>query len=591
MKRKRLLWQLFLPYVAITLLSLLAVGWYASKSIEQFYLDRVATDLESRARILEPSVRDKIHPPLSTHLDRHCKQIGNSTSTRITVILPSGTVIADSEKDPKTMDNHADRPEIIDALSTGKGVAIRYSNTLRANMIYMAILLEEGKDTHAILRLSVPLTSITRALRTVRLEIAAGGFIIAFLATLVSLFIARRIIQPIEEITRGAEQFSRGELKHRVPFLQTSTEIGALADAMNTMASQLEERINTITHQRNEREAVLSSMVEGVLALDMDMRIISINDAALAMLDISGENVTGRGIQEVVRHTKMQHFIDGTLNNPGRLEEELVFRGETVRYIHANGTRLRDGKGHRIGAVIVLNDISRLHRLENVRKDFVANVSHELRTPITKIRGFAETLLDGAMNNVDDAKRFLRIIAEQTGRLNSMIEDLLSLSRIEKESDRGEIEFTAESIEQVLRNSVADCEQKAAAKGISFTVQCPHDLQCRINRSLIERAVTNLLDNAINYSDTGKPVLLRAMRADGEVVIHVQDQGCGIEKDHLARIFERFYRINKAKSKKLGGTGLGLAIVKHIVHAHSGWITVDSTPGQGSTFTIHLPTS
>ncbi|MEX2561444.1 MAG: ATP-binding protein, partial [Pirellulales bacterium] len=255
-----------------------------------------------------------------------------------------------------------------------------------------------------------------------------------------------------------------------------------------------------------------------------------------------------------------------------------------------HGTALRDAGGHSIGAVIVLNDVSRLRQLENMRRDFAANVSHELKTPVTSIKGFVETLLDGAMRDSQDSERFLRIIARQADRLDSIIEDLLSLSRIEKEGDAADLVLTLAELRGVLESALHDCDSKASERGIRIALSCDDGLQARINPPLLEQAVTNLLDNAIKYSEPAGEVQLSGQTAGGEVLIVVRDQGCGIAEEHLSRLFERFYRVDKARSRKLGGTGLGLAIVKHIVLAHRGQVTVESAPSAGSTFTIHLPT-
>jgi len=245
--------------------------------------------------------------------------------------------------------------------------------------------------------------------------------------------------------------------------------------------------------------------------------------------------------------------------------------------------------GLSIGAVIVLNDVSRLRQLENIRRDFAANVSHELKTPITSIKGFVETLLDGAMRDAADAERFLRIIARQADRLNAIIEDLLSLSRIEKEADAADIALAVVAMRELLDTARHDCDLQATERHVRISLECDSHARVRANADLLGQAVTNLLDNAIKYSEPGGEVRLSARNGDGEVLIEVRDQGCGIAEEHLSRLFERFYRVDRARSRKLGGTGLGLAIVKHIVLAHRGQVTVASQPGQGSTFTIHLP--
>ena len=266
-----------------------------------------------------------------------------------------------------------------------------------------------------------------------------------------------------------------------------------------------------------------------------------------------------------------------------------MLRNARDRVLQANGTALRDPAGRGIGAVIVLNDVSRLRQLENMRRDFAANVSHELKTPIASIKGFVETLLDGAMHNPDDAERFLRIIARQADRLNAIIEDLLSLSRIEKEGEAADIVLQAAALQETLTAAIHNVEGKAAERGIAIQLSGEPNLEAKINAPLLEQAVTNLLDNAIKYSEAESRVELNVSARGGEILIEVCDRGCGIAEEHLSRLFERFYRVDRARSRKLGGTGLGLAIVKHIVLAHRGQVAVESTPEVGSIFTIHLP--
>jgi two-component system phosphate regulon sensor histidine kinase PhoR len=259
--------------------------------------------------------------------------------------------------------------------------------------------------------------------------------------------------------------------------------------------------------------------------------------------------------------------------------------------LQVRGTSLSGSQGEAVGAVIVLNDVTHLRRLENIRRDFVANVSHELKTPITSIKGFVETLLDGALDNREDAERFLKIVAKQADRLNSIIEDLLSLAKIEQSVEAADVQLEPSRLADVLQSAIDECGPKAAARGITMRLACADEILADVNPPLIEQAAMNLLDNALKYSEEGSEVLVEVVRRPAEIAIQVHDQGCGIEAEHLDRLFERFYRVDKARSRKLGGTGLGLSIVKHIVHVHGGHVTVESAPGKGSTFTIHLPPS
>ncbi|MBN2123319.1 MAG: ATP-binding protein, partial [Deltaproteobacteria bacterium] len=294
-------------------------------------------------------------------------------------------------------------------------------------------------------------------------------------------------------------------------------------------------------------------------------------------------------IQEVLRHPDLQRFVKEALSGEEPVEKDIVLYMGQERILRGLATPMRDGEERRIGVLIVLNEVTRLRKLENVRQDFVANVSHEIKTPITAIKGFVETLREGAVSRPEDAERFLSIIHKHVDRLEAIVEDLLSLSRVEKEAEREGIVLDVHAVREVLASAVQVCDLKASSKNILLELSCGEDLKASMNAALAEQAVVNLIDNAIKNSDPGKSILIEAEKRDEEILIRVRDHGCGIEKRHLDRLFERFYRVDKARSRKLGGTGLGLAIVKHIMQAHGGSVSVESQPGKGSTFTLRFP--
>ncbi len=589
MRRKRLVWQLFPSFLLVTLLCLIGVTWYASYSWKQFYLEQTAMDLGIRARLTETQMRGRLLKGDAAGIDRMCKELGRITSTRLTVILPTGKVLGDSEEDPALMDNHGDRPEIQAALKGGAGVATRYSYTLGHDMMYVAVPLKEPEGVAGVVRASLPVTSIAQALRALYLKVALGGLGIALLVTGLSLFIARRLSHPLEDLKRGALRFARGELSRKLP-VPEADELGSLAEALNHMAMQLEDRINTLKRQGQEQQAILSSMVEGVIAVDPEGRLITLNRAGARMLGISPQAVQDLNLYEVVKDPELKWFITRTLSATEPIEGEVVLKRDSGRILQAHGTSLRDDQGLAMGTLMVFHDITHLRRLESTRRDFVANVSHELKTPITSIKGFVETLLAGALKEPENAENFLRIIARQADRLNEIIDDLLTLSRIEQDAQRRQIFLSAGKLKGVLQAAVRVCEAKAAAKNITVSLACPDDLRAGINAPLLEQAVVNLIDNAIKYSEPGNSVQVEAQRAGTEVIVTIRDQGCGIAPEHLPRIFERFYRVDAARSRKEGGTGLGLAIVKHIAQAHGGRVTVESAPGKGSLFSLHLLT-
>lgn len=587
-KKKRLLWQLYPSYLLITVISVMGVTWYASSSLRQFFLGQTASDLEARARLVEKQIEECLDPPDEKCVDLLCKKIGRRASTRITIILPSGKVIGDSREDPAKMDNHVDRPEFMQALTGPSGTSMRYSRTLEKNMMYVGIPVRANAQTLAVVRTSIPVTAIDVALKEIQIRIAGAGLVIALFAAALSLIVSRRITRPIEELRKGAESFAGGDFQCTLP-VSESEEIGGLAEAMNEMARQLHERINTIIGQRNEIEGVLCSMIEGVIAVDMDERVLSMNNAAVRMFGCNASEAQGRSIQEIVRNTVLREFVTDTLSSEKPVERDVVLSSNGDLFLSGHGTLLQDAQGKQIGALIVLNDVTRLRRLEEIRRDFVANVSHEIKTPITAIKGFVETLREGAVKNPDDAERFLGIIEKHVERLEAIIEDLLSLSRIERGTEREENELVENSVKDVLDTAIQVCEVGAVARKIDIELSCPENLFAKMEPRLLEQAVVNLLDNAVKYSNKESSIRVEASQGEGEIILSVRDEGCGIEKKHLSRLFERFYRVDKARSRQLGGTGLGLAIVKHIAQAHGGHVNVESTPGKGSTFSIYLP--
>lgn len=585
--RKRLLWQLYPSYLFITLSALLVVSVFALNSLSDFFYQEKNSDLASRAHLFKAKISDLVHSGDFKAIDDGCKLSGHDSRTRLTVILPSGIVVGDSENDPKTMDNHNDRPEIAQALSGKTGTSIRKSSTLKFNMMYVAIPVFRENEVVAVVRSSVSASSIDAEMRKTRLTIGAVGGLAAILAAVVSLMVARRITRPIEDMTRGAEQFETGNLEHRL-YVPESLELGALAQAMNRMADQLDERIKTETRQKNELIAVLSGMVEGVIALGPHDNIISINSSAADFFNVNTPVTPGKNISDWVRNLAFLDFFEKARNAMENLEADIPLNDKGKRTIHIRTAPLLDEKNRRSGTLIVFSDVTTLRRLETMRRDFAANVSHEIKTPLTSIRGFVETILTDREQLSDNQRHFLEIIDKNVNRLMAIIDDLLQLARIEKEGS--ELRWDIALIRPVLENAIQTLKGEAQKKNIRITLECDDKLSVSMDSSMIEQAVVNLIDNAVKYTENNGEVMITVSR-DSMVKIHVADTGYGIENEHLPRLFERFYRTDKARSRQQGGTGLGLAIVKHIMLAHKGDVTVESTPGKGSVFTLHLPVS
>jgi two-component system phosphate regulon sensor histidine kinase PhoR len=588
MFKRSLLWQLYPVYLLIILIALFTITWYLSHLLPDFYHNQVAEDLEARANLIKEQILQKLEAGDFKGMDAMAKELGASSSTRITIILPNGKVIADSDENPADMENHGNRPEFKDAFEKEIGKSLRFSNTLGQSMMYLALPIKEQGKILAIVRTSVPVVAVNEKIRDLNNKIILSVIIVAICAAVISLVVSRRVSLPIEQMKETAQRFALGQLDLRVP-LPKQAELTELAQALNEMAQQLQDRIQTITQQRNELKAILSSMVEGVVAVDSDGYIVNINEAAANFLSTDIAKAQGCSIEEVIRNTEFQEFIRGILNEEHGAQTDIVLSGREDRFVRLEGANLTDSKGKKSGAVVVISDMTRMRRLEDVRRDFVANVSHELRTPITSIKGFVETLLEGATKNPQQAERFLQIIAKHSDRLNAIVEDLLSLSSLEEGSEKRKITFEKASVKQVLNSVIAMSMIKAEEKNITIELECEESIEAKINTILLEQAVLNLVDNAIKYSEPASKIQIRAYRTNKTIVISVRDYGCGISRIHQNRIFERFYVVDKSRSRKLGGTGLGLAIVKHIAEVHGGKVTLESTPGVGSTFFLHLP--
>jgi len=587
MMRRRLIWQLYPSYLILVLVAILATGWYATRAMRLFHMTQIRQALLHETALLTPLMQPLLAPLQPEALDALCKRLGRDLPSRITVVLPDGRVVADSEADPAIMENHGNRVEIIQAQQGEVGTAVRFSETISRRMMYLAVPLGQGAQAGTV-RVAIALTDIEQQLHLLQMRIAAGGLVIVVLAALVCLWISRRISRPIEQMRRGASLFAAGELTHRLTPPDT-VELAGLAKALNQMAGELAQRIQSVVRQRNETEAVLASMVEGVVALDHQESILHLNEAAARLLDAAPATIQGRTIQEVVRNRELHQMVRETLARGETGDRDIAVHGASERVLSSRCTPLLDAAGRRIGALLVMNDVTQLRRLETMRSDFAANVSHEIKTPLTAIQGFVETLAQGSVDDPSEAQRFLEIIQKHVRRLVDIIDDLMQLACLERGGRMDRKRLRTIDIKALLAVAVQLCLPKAEEKRILVQVTCPEDLAARMDGPLMEQAVVNLLDNAIKYSPADSRVTVWVETSERQISIHFKDQGIGIARKHLPRLFERFYRVDKARSRRAGGTGLGLAIVKHIVQAHGGQITVESEQGRGSVFTITIP--
>lgn len=570
--------------IGALLLTTLTVVWIAAQVI------RRETERQTVARLhsLAMAVRSQIAglpADSTTSFELLAAGLGSATGARVTFINSNGRVLGDSEGEAGGLENHSDRPEVQSALHGEFGVARRRSPTIGVELLYVAI--PPAYPTAPLVRVSLPTGEGGSPFRELLGKSLATAILIALAAAGALAAAMRRNRLFVGEFIGGMKAWTEGRYNHRI-VSPPGGDTELVAESFNLAAEKLAAHVADITRQRNELKAVLASMVEGVIALDRDERITYINRATAKLFGIEENAVAGRTLQETFRNRDLQHFAALLLASQANLLGELVI-GDGRLYLQAHGSAINDSAQRPIGALVVLNDVTELRRMERIRRDFVANVSHELRTPITSIKGFVETLSEGALANRESAERFLEIISRQVDRMNSIIEDLLALARLERDEETGDIALTPTSLSALLLAAVEGCRVKAAAKNVSIEIEGVEDISALINPPLLEQALFNLLDNAIAYSNAGTKVFVSA-RHEGQCVrITVADEGPGIANEHLPRLFERFYRVDRHRSRKLGGTGLGLAIVKHIAQAHRGDVTVTSTPGKGSTFTISLP--
>lgn len=590
MGKKKFTWQLFTPFIFIVLIGMTAIGWYGSLALHRFYIDRTAEDLKTRALLLEDRMAQYAASNRLRELHALCNESGRKTFTRITVVNLQGTVLCDSENDAARMANHTERPEIRTAFSGKTGQSFRLSATNRKEMLYIALPLEKDNQIIGAIRTSVSLASINKTLTTFLIKIATAMLLVILLAVWISAFVLKIVYRPFETIQQGAKLFANGNFSRRIE-VSGSDEIERLARTLNKMATEIDNRIKDVVNQKNELEIVVSSMIEGVIAVNLEKKIDYMNAAAAMQLNSSRHDVHEKNILEVVRNIDLLRIIQQTLELDSSVEGTIMLnRGrDDERILQVHGAQLYDAGRRRIGALIVTNDVTKLLQLEDLRRDFVANVSHELKTPITSIKGYVETLLEEAVDSPQHFKDFLGIILKHSNRLQAIVEDLLTLSKIEQGQEHNKIALETGSIKQLAQAAIEICSIKAADKNISIKFQCDNEPRARINAPLLEQALVNLIDNAIKYGRSKDTISVSVESKENKILIRVIDTGPGISPQHMERLFERFYVIDKARSKKLGGTGLGLAIVKHIVIAHAGEVRVESELEKGTAFTVELP--
>jgi two-component system phosphate regulon sensor histidine kinase PhoR len=500
---------------------------------------------------------------------------------RITLIDFDGVVIFDSRADAESLENHSDRPEIITAMESGTGSNIRFSNTLGHDMMYLAI---RSDSLGLVVRVSLLLEGVSAYSAELWIPLIVV-LILAFMLCLgIALFISRRITQPIVKLQGDMARIAEGRYDG-LEKIKTGDEIEELSESLCNMANMLKKNFDAITENHSRLEAVFRAVPGGIVAVDNDLHLIMANPAARGMFSMVAAP-EGKHFLEVTQHTQLESVIREAAKSQGVIEREMtILRGMEERYLQVFAVCVFS-EGRAYGVILLVQDITRLRKLETLRSDFAANVSHELKTPLTVIRGFTDTLKDEAITR-EDANRFIEIISIESERLSRLIDDILLLSEIENTTNAP---VSVTDLREGVKEALQLLDTKAKDKKIELTVDLPKDsVLTRAEKDRIKQMAINLIDNAIKYTPSGGRVNVKVFEDNGFALLRVEDTGIGIPEDNIPRLFERFYRVDKSRSRALGGTGLGLAIVKHIVNLVGGHITVNSFVGKGSTFTVSLP--
>jgi len=589
--RLNLFWKLGFAFFALLIAVLLPVDFYAERALRRDYESAGFEQLSAIARIAlaNPPQTSSLATAPSAPVDRLAlrdwvAKMAAST-VRVTVIATDGQVLADSQSDPSTMENHAGRPEIRDAFAKGDGQSIRYSVTIKRNLLYYAVRLSSAGAPPVVLRFALPLQTVDQAIGEFRQRLWLASIVMLLVTGTASLLISRSFSDRVDRLTKFSLRVAQGDFRP-IEADRTGDALDSLAVSLNQTAAQLDRTIRTLTEERNLSSAILASMVEGVAVVNASERLLFSNEGFSEILGLDVPPRSGSALVEVVRQTELLEAVREVLKGEPRVETEIVtgtlrqhFFAVTVAAVRAAETS---------GAVIVLHDITELRKLERVRRDFVANVSHELRTPLTAIQGFAETLLAGAIDDSQNRVRFLEIILEHSRRLARLTEDLLMLSKMD--ADRLELEIRRLSVSQFVEGCIETTQRPAAEKDLRVSVNLQQPLpDIAADRRRLAEVLQNLLDNAMQYTPSGGQIMVSASANGAEVTFTVSDTGIGIPRADQSRIFERFYRVDVARSREVGGTGLGLSIAKHLVEVHGGRIWVESEVGQGSQFYFTVP--
>jgi two-component system phosphate regulon sensor histidine kinase PhoR len=582
--------KLVLIVVAFVAIAIVAGGAYLNRTFEGLAEDALEARLVTAGRFLHDEARDLIGGAASSAaLYDFAVRASRPARSRVTLVAPDGTVLADSAVPPAelgSLENHAARPEVRGALAAEVGRDLRTSTTVHERFLYVGLPVTDAGRVTAVLRLALPLSVVTATHAAIHRALLIGALVALAVAVAAAVATARHITRPVEEMERAAERMSEGDFTARAP-TGSVDEIGRLGRALNIMAMRLRSKIEDLEDERRKAATILDAMVEGVVAVDGHDIVLLLNQPGRAMLGLSTEIAIGKPLLEVIRHTELHAIVRATraATETPPVRREMRLGKPRTRLVQVTAMPLPLGAD--TGVVMVLDDVTELRRLEQVRTEFLANVSHELRTPLTAIQGYVETLLTGDENDTEQRRHFLDIVHRHTERLGRLLGDLTDLSNIEL--GRVTLALGPTSLADVVGSVLAVMRSRADARRVALDDQVPHELPfVNADHDRLQQILINLVDNAVKYTPEGGRVTVAAVSSGSAVEMRVIDTGIGIPAAHLPRITERFYRVDRARSRELGGTGLGLAIVKHLVHAHGGSLVIDSEPERGTTVRFTL---
>ena len=578
----RLFYKLFGTYLVIAVLAVVLAGFFIERELKTGLTRWIEEDLMAETQIIALMPEREIEKQSQTLAER--------SRARVTLIDARGLVTLDSNRQTKDLDNHLNRSEIQESRVKGKGTATRYSQTLKMDMLYVALPLYEGSHLKGYLRLSRPMLEVDRSVDKLRFSIFQVLLLIIILSMIVAFIFSMKVISPIQEIEAFTDKIRKGDVSGML-MIDSRDEIGQLSKNINDMVAELQEKIRVANEEKWKLRAAFASMAEGVMVLDSQDRIEGLNKGMAEMIGREYADIVGKTPIEAFRNIALQDALNRFRQAGEIVLEEITLGDENPMILDVNISAVKSLPGQDPKTMIVFHNVTRLKKLEQVRADFVANVTHEIKTPLTAIIGFVETLQQGAIDDRVKAQKFLLTIHENAQRLNRLVDDLLTLSSIELGETKLHLEGLA--LDDVFETALTLISPRAALKNVRIQREVQPGLpRVRADRDRLVQILVNVLDNAVKFTPEGGSVSITASpEVQESVVIKITDTGIGISKSELPRLGERFYRIDKTRSREMGGTGLGLSIVKHLMKAHEGSMEIESTLGKGTTVSLHFPVS